>query len=126
MKIIIISLMSLLAGTGIGFYVGYRYCDRHTTNEAIQRMVEAGESSDALIAAMSTRTIGLIDSGQDQEAVQMLSYPIAHYYYIYASSTFTNEQRLKLRAMIDRLASTNQIVAAQIAGEMRNKTSGEK
>ena len=89
-------------------------------------MVESLESSDALMATMSARTVGLIDSGQDQKAVQMLSFPIAHYYYIYATSTFTNEQRLKLRAMIDLLASTNQVVAAQIAEEMNEKGTGKK
>jgi len=72
---------------------------------------------------MSANTIRLIDSGQDQKAVQMLSFPIASYYYVYASSRFTNEQRLKLRAMIDGLASTNHVVAAQIANEMSNKPS---
>ena len=73
------------------------------------------------MAAVSARTISLIDSGQDQQAVQILSSPIAHYYHFYASSTFTNEQWLKLRAMIEGLARTNQIVAARIAEEMRDK-----
>ena len=85
----------------------------------MQQMVDGMESSDALMAAMSANTIRLIDSGQDQQAVQMLSFPIASYYYIYASSEFTNAQRLKLRAMIDNLASTNQVVAAQIAEETK-------
>ena len=105
----------------MGFYAGNRSYHKHIADEAVQQLVESTESSDALMAAMSARTISLIDSGQDQQAVQMLSFPIAHYYYIYASSTFTNEQRLKLRAMIDGLASTNQIVAAQIAKEMSDK-----
>jgi hypothetical protein len=121
MKAFIASVFSLLVGLAVGCYIGYRYCDRHTSNVAMQQMVESLESSDALLATMSARTISLIDSGQDQKAVQMLSFPIASYYYIYASSTFTNEQRLKLRAMIDTLASTNQIVAAQIAKEMSDK-----
>src|SRR5580698_4607517 len=122
MKIFVVCLISLVVGLGAGCYIGYRYYETHITNEAIQQMVESLESSDALMASMSAQTIRLIDSGQDQGAVQVLSFPIAHYYYIYASSTFTNEQRLKLRAMIDTLASTNQIVAAQITKEMSNKT----
>ena len=121
MKTLVVSFVSVLVGLALGWHFGYRYCDRHYTNEAIQQLVESGESSDALLASMSARTISLIDSGQGQQAVQMLSFPIAHYYYIYASSTFTNEQRLKLRALIDGLASTNQIVAAQIAKEMSDK-----
>ncbi len=121
MKTLIISVVCLLVGLWTGFYIAYRYWDRHSTNEAMQAMVESLESHDALMASMSARTISLIDSGQDQQAVQMLSFPIASYYYVYASSTFTNEQRLKLRALIDGLASTNQIVAAQIAKEMKDK-----
>lgn len=80
-----------------GFYIGYRDWHKHITGEAVARLVEYTESSDALMAAVSVRTIGLIDSGQDQEAVQMLSFPIASYYHLYASSTFTNAQRLVAR-----------------------------
>ncbi|HKW29121.1 MAG TPA: hypothetical protein VJT54_07290 [Verrucomicrobiae bacterium] len=123
MKTFVTSIILLLVGLAAGFYIGYRYCDRHTSNLAMQAMVESLESHNALMASMSARTISLIDSGQDQQAVQMLSFPIASYYYVYASSRFTNEQRLKLRALIDGLASTNQIVAAQIAREMSNKPS---
>ena len=121
MKTCVAAVISLLVGLAIGWHFGYLYCDRHYTNEAIRGMVEQIEGSDALLASMSANTIKLIDSGQDQKAVQMLSFPIASYYYIYASSTFTNEQRLKLRALVDGLARTNQIVAAQIAQEMSNK-----
>ena len=87
----------------------------------MQAMVEGMESHEALMASMSARTISLIDSGQDQQAVQMLSFPIASYYYVYASSEFTNAQRLKLRALIDGLARSNQVVASQIATEMKDK-----
>ena len=121
MKTFVASVAFLLAGLTTGYYAGYRHCDWHATNEAMQAMVESLESHDALMASISVNTIRLIDSGQDQKAVQLLSFPIASYYYIYASSTFTNEQRLKLRAMIDGLASTNQIVAAQIANEITDK-----
>src|ERR1700722_2003251 len=113
MKTFIASVVFLLLGIAIGCYIAYRYCDRQRNNVAMQQMVDSMESSDALLASVSANTIRLIDSGQDQQAVQMLSFPIASYYYIYASSEFTNAQRLKLRAMIDNLASTNQVVAAQ-------------
>jgi hypothetical protein len=122
MKTFVTSVVFLLVGFVIGFYVRYRYCEWHQTSEAMQAMVESLESHDALLAAMSARTISLIDSGHDQQAVQMLSFPIASYYYVYASSKFTNAQRLKLRAMIDDLAKSNQVVAAQIVGEMSDKT----
>jgi hypothetical protein len=86
----------MLVGFAMGFYVRYRYCEWHETTEAMQAMVESLESHDALLASMSANTIRLIDSGQDQKAVQMLSFPIASYYYVYASSEFTNAQRLNL------------------------------
>ena len=117
MKTFIASLTGLLVGLAIGCYVGHRYYQRHTTNEAVQQLVEAGESSDALLAATSSRAIGFIDAGETQRAVETLSRPIAHYYSIYTTSTFTNEQRLALRAMIEELAKTNKTVAAQIAAE---------
>jgi hypothetical protein len=115
MKTFITCFACLLIGLAVGCCVGYRHHDRHITNEAITRMVEGGESSDALIAATSARAIGFIDSGEPQKAVEILSHPVAHYYVIYATGAGTNEQRLKLRALIDGLASTNQAVAAQIA-----------
>ena len=122
MKTCLASVIFLLIGLAIGFYIGYRDYHKHIADEAVQQLVESTESSDALLANFSVQTIGLIESGQEQKAVQMLSFPIAHYYYIYASSQFTNEQRLRLRAVIDKLASTNQVVAAQIAKEMSDKT----
>jgi len=126
MKTFVASSISLLVGLAIGGYVGYRYCERYTTNEAIAQMVESGESSDALSATFSARAIGLIDSGEPQKAVEMLSFPVSRYYFIYATSEYTNEQRLRLRAIIEKLASTNQIVAAQIAHKMsREKTKGQ-
>ena len=121
MKTFVASVIFLLVGLATGFYIGYRDYHKHIADEAVQQLVESTESSDALMAGMSARTISLIDSGQDQQAVQMLSFPIAQYYYIYASSEFTNAQRLKLRVLIDNLASSNQVVAAQIAKEMSDK-----
>jgi hypothetical protein len=114
MKVAIFTTVSLLIGLVTGCYVGYRYCEKRATNEAIQQMVEGAESSDALMAVTSARAIGFIDSGETQKAVEMLSRPIAHYYSIYATSPFTNERRLRLRAMTEELAKTNQTLAAQI------------
>ena len=121
MKTCVASVIFLLVGLAVGFYIGYRDYQKHMASQAVQQLAESTESTAALMAAMSARTISLIDSGQDQKVVEMLTFPIAHYYYVYASSTFTNEQRLKLRALIDGLASTNRIVAAQIATEMSDK-----
>jgi hypothetical protein len=121
MKMCVVAVISVLVGLATGWHLGCRYYDKHYTNLAIQKMVENMESSDAVMASMNAHAIGLIDSGHDQTAVQILSFPVADYYFIYASSRFTNEERLKLRALIDGLASSNQVVAAEIAKEMSNK-----
>jgi hypothetical protein len=126
MKTFIALVISLLVGLAIGCYIGYHYYDRHITNVAIQQMVEGIESSAAFQANISAQTISLIDSGQTQKAIQMLSFPIASYYFVYATSAFTNDERLKLRAIIENLANTNQIVAAQIAKEMSYGKTNEK
>lgn len=117
MKTFIASLTCLLVGLAIGCYFGHRDYQQHITNQAVQQLEEAGESSDALLVATSSRAIGFIDSGEIQRAVETLSRPIAHYYSIYTTNSFTNKQRLELRAMIEELAKTNKTVAAQIAAE---------
>ncbi len=124
MKKCIASVIFLMVGLAVGFYAGNRSYHKHVADEAVQQLVESGESSDALMAATSARAISLIDSDQDQQAVEMLSYPIGRYYYLYASSEFTNAQRLKLRAVIDALASSNQVVAAHIAKKLSDKRGG--
>lgn len=118
MKTCVASVIFLVVGLAAGFYIGYRDYHKHMADEAVHQLVEFTESSDAFNAGMSARAISLIDSGQEQNAIHLLSYPLAHYYYIYASSTFTNEERLRLRATIDALASSNQVVAAEITKEM--------
>lgn len=79
-------------------------------------MMEATESSDGYHAAEATRVVELIESGDRTNAVRMLATPIADYYWWYGGYTNTDRER-KLRAMIDELASTNQMVAAHIAEE---------
>jgi hypothetical protein len=76
------------------------------------------EDDNAIAAIFAVNTIPLIESGQTQNAVRMLSFPIARYYSIYTTKFYTNDVRLKLRAKIEQLASTNQIVAAQIKEEL--------
>ena len=120
MKPLIISTASLLVGVAIGCYVGYSYCDRHVTNEAVEQMLQGMESSDGEHAARAVRVIELIDSGENQKAVQMLSRPIADYYSSYAIHAGIDREQ-KTRAMIEQLASTNKIVADAITNEMRGK-----
>jgi hypothetical protein len=118
MKTFVAPIIFLLIGIAIGCYSGYRYCDRHTTNEAIQQMVEGDESSNAMTAMLAAAAVRYIDSGETSNAVLVLSHPIASYYCVYGTRAGTNAQRLKVRAYIEQTAQTNQVVAAQIKKEM--------
>jgi hypothetical protein len=113
MKIIAASLGCLLLGLVMGGYVGFRYHEKHITNEAVKLMMEGMESADGEHAAEAARAIELINSGESSNAVQLLSSPIANYYHWYAVYADTDRER-RLRAMIEQLASTNQIVANAI------------
>jgi hypothetical protein len=109
----LIACSSLLVGLAIGFDVGYRYYERHITNQAIRQMIEYMESADGAHAAEAGHVIGLIESGDKSNAVRILSRPIANYYQWYALHADTDRER-KLRAFIEQLASTNRVVADAI------------
>jgi hypothetical protein len=114
MKTIIASIVSLLLGLAIGCYIGHRDYDRHTTNEAVDLMVQGTETSEALQATIGARAIEFIGAGDTQEAVQLLSGPIARYYTLYSATGRNDERSTKLRDLIEQLARTNQVVAARI------------
>ena len=113
MKALIASVVCLAIGLAVGFFVGYRYYERHITNEAVKQMLDGMESADGERAAEATCVIELIDSGDRSNAVRILSRPIANYYQWYAIHADTDRER-RLRAMIEQLASTNQVVADAI------------
>jgi uncharacterized protein (UPF0261 family) len=121
MKALIAPAVSLLVGLVAGCYIGYGYYEKHLTNEAAEQMVQEVESSDRLEAANAVRAIGLIESGETQKAVQLLSRPLVDYYYIYAIHAGTNDgQAERLRAQIEQLAGSNQVVATEITNQMSN------
>jgi hypothetical protein len=76
--------------------------------------VEGTEISEALQATVGARAIELIGAGDTQQAVQLLSGPIARYYALYSAAGRNDERSTKLRALIEQLARTNQVVAARI------------
>jgi hypothetical protein len=117
MKTIIISLVALLVGVGIGWYVGCTASDAQTEKE-VGSVLEAEENDAAMAAALAADTVRFIDAGNTQKAVQCLSTPIAHYWTEYAIYAGTNSERLKIRSDIEQWASTNQIVAARISNDM--------
>jgi hypothetical protein len=108
----------LILGLGLGWYFEHHRAEREKT-EIVQQMVEGGESSDSEHAARAARAIQFIDSGQPQEAVRLLSGPIAHYYSVYGDLSL-NEGRSKVRSLIEGVAKTNQVVAARIAEAATN------
>jgi hypothetical protein len=118
----IVSLVSLLVGIGVGWFVASRpnaKLTRHTrdlemTFDSIENVQEICMGG---MASLSVNAIQCIDSGKTQEAVQWLSFPIANYYRDYGSRAGTNTQRFKLVARIEELARTNQTVAALIKKE---------
>ena len=75
--------------------------------------------ADAEHAARAVRAVQFIELGDTQRAVQLLSGPIAHYYSLYGDD-HRNDQRSKVRALIEQIARTNQVVAARIAEASTN------
>ncbi len=115
MKKLIAFAVILVAGVVIGFYTRYSYEEKHVTNQALELGSQEMESSSREEAGRAIRAIQLIESGKAPEAVRVLSHPIVEYYYVYAMDAGKNDEpRLKTRAMIEQLISTNRIVAEEI------------
>jgi hypothetical protein len=114
MRTAIASIVCLVVGLAIGSYVGYRYYERHITNEAVQQMMQGMESSDRLRAAMAVQSITLIESGESSNAVQLLSRRIGDFYRSYAGLKNNEERTKQLLASIETVASTNVVVADEI------------
>jgi hypothetical protein len=114
MKTLIASVLSLAVGLLIGWTFGYRH-SRHESTEAVQQLVDYTEASDAAQAARDARAIGLLESGDTKETVRLLSTPVAHYYAVYSNLSVNREQRSKVRALIEQVAKTNQVLASSIS-----------
>ena len=114
MKTAIASAVSLVLGMALGWCLGHHQAEREKT-EIVQEMVQGIESSDSERAARAVRAIQSVEAGEPQQAVQLLSTPIAHYYSPYTAAGRNDERSAKLRASIEQLAAKNQLVAARIA-----------
>ena len=114
MKALIASIVCLVVGLTIGFFVGYRYYERHITNEAVQQMLAGMESSQRLEAIMSIQAISLVESGDTQQVAQIFSPPIASFYSDYAPMTHNDKRTRDLLTKIEQFSRSNQVVAAQI------------
>jgi hypothetical protein len=118
MKTVLATTVSLVLGFALGWAIEQHRAQREMTR-IVQQMLEAGESADSEQAARAARVIQCIESGQPQEAVRLLSGPIAGYYATYGTAG-TNDRRAKLLSLIEDLARTNQAVAARLAEAATN------
>ena len=116
MKIFIASAASVLLGLATGWYIEHRHAEREKS-EVVEQMMQGTESSDREHAARAARAVQLIQAGETNQAVEVLSAPIAHYYAVAGPN---DDRSAKVRALIEQIARTNQIVATRIA-ETSNK-----
>jgi len=114
MKAFLASAVFLVLGLGLGSFLEHHRAERERT-EIVQQMAEGSESADRLLAVMAARAVQMVESGQSQQAVQMLASPIARYYTLYTGVGTKEERRAETRALIEQLSKTNRVVAARIA-----------
>src|SRR5204863_5670854 len=79
MKTIVISLVSLLLGIALGWYVGYARPNAKANREAIKQFAIM-DADDSMAAAVAVRAISLIQSGESQKAVEGLVRPVGRFY----------------------------------------------
>ena len=118
MKTILASAVALILGLGLGCYFEHHHAQREKT-DIIQQMVEGIENSDGEHTARAARAIEFIDLGETQQAVQLLSGPVARYYATYGAAG-ADDRRSRVRSLIEALARTNQVVASRIAEATTN------
>ncbi len=109
MKTFVASAGSLVLGLALGWYFEHQRAEREKA-EIVQQMVDGTEH-----AARAARAIQSIQSGDTQQAVQLLSTPAAYYYTVYTDPGSGDQHRSETRALIEQVAKTNQILAARIA-----------
>src|SRR5271155_632077 len=101
MKTLIASFLALLLGLVAGWYFEHQHAERNMT-DVVEQMQQPIESGDRANAARAVRVIQMIESGESSNAVQMLSRPIADYYYVHAGLTHNDERTKALLALIEQ------------------------
>ena len=117
MKITIVSAVCLL----IGLLIGLRLEHRHAEQEDIQivdQFTQAYDSKASEEAARDVLAIGYVESGDKQNAAQLLSTAVAEFYCGYVRLPHNRKQTIQVLARIEQVASTNHIVADEITNQM--------
>jgi hypothetical protein len=117
MKTLIASFVSLLLGLAVGWYFEHRQANDEMTDAVKHVQIHNRQE-----AAIDLRAIELIQSGDTQQVVQLLSIPIASFYAWNmnlmhndtATIPWNDEVTRGLLAQIEQFARTNQVIAAQI------------
>ena len=104
-----------MVGVGVGWYFGYTRPIAKANRDAHKQML-AMDADDSMAAAVAYRTFMLYDAGETQKAMQALAWPIGLYYRYNKMQPLT-EDRSNFLAEIEKLASTNQVVATEIHRE---------
>jgi hypothetical protein len=113
-------IVGILIGVAIGWFVGYTRPINKANRDA-QQYLKTMENDDVMAAMFAVRAIPLVESGDTKKAIKWLAKPIGSYYRIYAQNAGTNEQRQELRIRIEKLASSNAIVAAELQKQNENQ-----
>jgi len=111
-KIITALVVGLLIGSCVGWYAGHTRSARKEDRDE-QQLFTSMEWDDSKAASFAVKAIPVVESGDTQKAVRLLALPIGEWYRVYATKPATDE-RLRLRSKIERLASSNSMVASEI------------
>ncbi len=101
--VIVISIVSLLLGLGIGWFLGQRHGEQKQGDEMAQTVDGVMKLLD-FEGASAVQAIRAIGTGENRRAVELLAEPVARFYMFNRGQRFG---RLKeLMAQIDELANT--------------------
>ena len=120
MKTLIVFFSALLLGLAGGAVFTLRSAD-HEVAEVVTEMQQPHESSARLETLRSIRAIELIQSGESSNAIQLLSEPIASYYYFQAKLAHNDQRIQETLALIEQFARTNRLIADAITNQMQGK-----
>ncbi|HEY4416833.1 MAG TPA: hypothetical protein VGO57_14170 [Verrucomicrobiae bacterium] len=120
MKILITFLIALLLGLASGWIFAQRQAD-HKVAKLVAAMQLPFADSERLEAAKAIREIEMIQAGESNSIVRLLSKPIVNYYYLNTHLPHNDEQTKKMLVLIEQFASTNQLVANEITNRMPGK-----